>query len=343
MLGCKLANRHLVQTWSFVPANSPPPTTRTIRYIAVAEKACPALGQERPIVTVYDLATKPPRKRRACVYLDPCDSLTCEAVAFDGGASAGGGSSACKHMLTLYGRGSSGMHDWTLVHWVWDKGRPTAVARVSVPTGHFGEITDTSGGVPGGGLLRSVSFNPLDSSTVCVSGEGVFKFLKLQEADGTFRTIPYQLGKLGKKIEETDFVSQCWLTDDRLLVGTHKGELLLLDNTGEFICVVNPPSAEDLAKNSQAHDDDDEDGEGKPTPKQVPGGVQSIVAFSRGFVAGGDVPKRQNLMSTQVVVPGQQPMEGLLRVYEKTDEKSFHLAKEIRLPMGGIRSITVSL
>ncbi len=68
----------------------------------------------------------------------------------------------CKFLLTQYGASPSGKHDWTLVHWAWDKAKPIAATKI------------------GQSAINEVSFNPIDSSTVFCCGDAVFKFLKVK-------------------------------------------------------------------------------------------------------------------------------------------------------------------
>ncbi len=172
-----------------------------LRYLAVAEKANAKIANDKPIITIYDLQSC--KKRKTCCYLD-IDCTEVVALAFD---------QYSRFLLTQYGTSPSGKHDWTLVYWAWDKGRAMAATKV------------------GTSPINSVSFNPIDSSTVFVVGEGVFKFLKVQESDGCFRTIPYQLAKVRGP---QNYLCHVWLQDDRLVVGCENGELLLFDNAGEL-------------------------------------------------------------------------------------------------------------
>eukprot|EP00391_Amoebophrya_sp_Ameob2_P005860 CAMPEP_0178992180 /NCGR_PEP_ID=MMETSP0795-20121207/5960_1 /TAXON_ID=88552 /ORGANISM="Amoebophrya sp., Strain Ameob2" /LENGTH=1181 /DNA_ID=CAMNT_0020684011 /DNA_START=596 /DNA_END=4141 /DNA_ORIENTATION=+ len=154
------------------------------------------------------------------------------------------------------------------------------------------------------GAVHEVSFNPIDSTTCFCIGENLFKFFKIQESEGLMRAIPYQLNKLKGA---QNYLCHAWLPDDRLVVGLENGELLLFDNQGEFLEIVS-----------------------KGEPKTL----QCIASFGKGFVTGGDTEGESIGLSNVT--------NGVLQVFEKIDEKSFHKAKESELEGGGIRSISIS-
>jgi len=86
-------------------------------------------------------------------------------------------------------------------------------------------------------IVKEVSFNPTDWSSVIAVGDGVFKLYKF--ADNILKTVHSQLNKLDEDITKM-FTSHIWLPDSslkeaKLIIGTSQGDLLLLDNNGEFI------------------------------------------------------------------------------------------------------------
>jgi len=131
------------------------------------------------------------------------------------------------------------------VLWSWDKARPNGAVKVSNLTGS---------------TIRECSFNPADATVVCVIGDGVFKFFRLQE--GAFKSIPNQLGKL-RESSNQNYVCHTWLHDDRLLVCSEAGDCLFFDNSGEFKMVL-------------------------PCSPSEPRSMLCVAPFSKGFVAGGD-------------------------------------------------------
>ncbi|CAE7411425.1 CFAP57 [Symbiodinium natans] len=109
-------------------------------------------------------------------------------------------------------------------------------------------------------MIHECSFNPQDSSLVCVIGDGVFKFFRLQ--DGTFKGIPNQLSKMREAFNQ-NYICHTWLNDDRLIVCSEAGDALLFDSGGEFKMVL-------------------------PSSPAEPRSLLCVASFSRGFIAGGE-------------------------------------------------------
>lgn len=115
------------------------------RYVAVAERA------ERAMVNVYDLHTL---KRRKNLLTTDCASKEYVSLSF---------SADNKFLLT-----QGGAPDYTLVLWSWEKAKPVA----SIKTG--------GDGVPN--PVYQCSFNPVDQTVACVTGDKVLNFYRLAEA-----------------------------------------------------------------------------------------------------------------------------------------------------------------
>jgi len=195
------------------------------RYLAVAEKCSGGA-----LVTVFDLVTTKKRKTLQCSTYQECDAHEFVCVAF---------SSDNKFLLTQTGVSPTGKHDWTLLYWLWDKARPMASIRVS-----------NAQNAP----IRECSFNPTDSSIVCVIGDGIMKFFQLKEG---FKPLPNTPSK------PQSFLCHTWLSDDKMLVCVENGDLLLFDNTGEFQMQL-------------------------PCSPGEPRSATCVLSFSKGFVTGGD-------------------------------------------------------
>jgi WD40 repeat protein len=195
------------------------------RYLAIAERS-----PENAQVTVYDLVTT--KKRKTLTYPE-IDAQEFVSIAF---------SSENKFLITQGGLSPSGKHDWTLVYWSWEKARVMASQKVSNPSENS---------------IHEVSINPTDSEMVCVVGDSVLKFLRLQE--GSLKQSQNQLYRVR---EAQNYLCHAWLTDDRLVVGCENGDLLLFDASGEFKMTL-PCSV--------------------PESKSV----CCIQAYSKGFVTGG--------------------------------------------------------
>ncbi|CAE8610875.1 unnamed protein product [Polarella glacialis] len=194
----------------------------TKRYLAVAEK-CP----EGAIVTIFDLVTA---KKRKTLSFSESDAPEFVSVAF---------SSDNKFLLTQTGASPSGKHDWTLIYWMWDKARPMASIKVSNQQNS---------------PIRECSFNPTDSSIVCVIGDGIFKFMQLKDG---FKTLPVAPAKM------QSFLCHSWLSDDKMIVCCENGDIMLFDNSGEFQTVLSSSPGE-------------------------PRSATCAISFSKGFVTGGD-------------------------------------------------------
>eukprot|EP00746_Dinoflagellata_sp_MGD_P071928 gnl/MRDRNA2_/MRDRNA2_29238_c0_seq1.p1 gnl/MRDRNA2_/MRDRNA2_29238_c0~~gnl/MRDRNA2_/MRDRNA2_29238_c0_seq1.p1 ORF type:complete len:1218 (-),score=322.40 gnl/MRDRNA2_/MRDRNA2_29238_c0_seq1:252-3905(-) len=194
------------------------------KYMAVAER-CPDHG----ICTVFDLNTG--KKKRGTLSYADSDAKEHVCVAF---------SAENKFLIT-----QGGPPDWTLVYWAWDKGRPLAATKASNSQGS---------------VIHECSFNPQDSTLVCVIGDGIFKFFRLQE--GTFKNIPNQLSKL-RESQNQNYMCHAWLNDDRLIVCCESGDILLFDNGGEFKVTL-------------------------PCSPMESRSLLCVRPFSRGFITGGE-------------------------------------------------------
>lgn len=197
------------------------------KFLAVCEKF-----QERGVCSIFDVNTG--KRRRATLSYTAGEETTREfvCVAF---------SAENKFLIT-----QGGPPDWTLVLWSWDK---AAKAQGAV------KVSNLTGSV-----IHECSFNPTDSSLVCVIGDGVFKFFSLKE--GSFKPIPNQLSKM-REAANQNYVCHAWLHDDRLVVCSEAGEALLFDNGGEFKMTL-------------------------PCSPGEPRSLLTVAAFSKGFITGGE-------------------------------------------------------
>ena len=71
-----------------------------------------------------------------------------------------------------------------------------------------------------------MSFNPQDNTQMCVIGNNVYKMYRY--SDGALKNFA------SLKQENFNLTSHTWLSDERVLVGTNRAELLLIQN-GEII------------------------------------------------------------------------------------------------------------
>jgi len=192
------------------------------KLLAVAEKGSDI---NRSRISIFDLQTL---KRRGKTVLESKDVLSNEYVSMSF-------SPDCKFLLT-----QGGAPDWMLVNWQWEKGRPLQYARVSNQQG---------------AAIHAVSYCPTDPTVVCVVGNGILRFLHLEQNE--FKSIPFSMGKR----EPQNYLCHCWM-DDRILVGTDTGDLLVFEKA-EFRGVLETSPSD-----------------GKS--------IDSIAAYSKGFVCGCD-------------------------------------------------------
>ncbi|GMI47566.1 hypothetical protein TrCOL_g2169 [Triparma columacea] len=106
---------------------------------------------------------------------------------------------------------------------------------------------------PNNAAIYKADFCPADPFVICVTGQGVLRFFRILE--NSFRP-----ATLSIKREPQDYVCQCWLPEDRVVVATENGELMIIENF-EFKCVLSSSPSD-----------------GKR--------VGSIIAYSKGFIVG---------------------------------------------------------
>ena len=191
---------------------------------------------ERGVVNLYDAQSL--RRRKMLSYPD-LGSKEVVYVAF---------SHDSKYCLT-----QGGAPEWQLVLWTADR-----AAKV---------ITTLKISTHNGPPVYQADFCPTDSTVVCVTGEGILRFFRITE--NQFRPVPVNL-----KREPQNYLCHCWLPEDRVVVATDSGELLLFEGFEFRMVLASSPS----------------DGES----------IDSLIAFSKGFVCGG--------------------AGGTLRIFERSDD-----------------------
>lgn len=84
-------------------------------------------------------------------------------------------------------------------------------------------------------LNPQVTFNPQDNTQLCVVGNGIFKLYRYSE--GSLKPFAFQ------KMEPQNNLCQAWVSDERVVVGTDSGKLLIFE-AGELKheITVNPSS-----------------------------------------------------------------------------------------------------
>merc|ERR1711871_1315855 len=134
--------------------------------------------------------------------------------------------------------------DFTLVYWTWEKVKLVASMRLH-----------TNVSAPASELYQC-SFCPSDANHLAVCGNGYFQFLHLK--DQTLKKAG--TGPLQKR-EPQNYLCHAWISDERVIVSTDMGELILIEG-GEFRASLSCSPLN-----------------GKP--------IHCVVPHSKGFVTGG--------------------------------------------------------
>jgi WD40 repeat protein len=162
------------------------------RSLAVAEMS------ETPAIAIYDPQT---RRRKRFLQVPDIGSREYVCLAF----------SADGRYLAAQG----GFPEWNLVLWSVDKTKAVAMVPANDKTNPSQDRR----------LINQCSISPKDPTVMCVSGNGIFKFFKYQ--DNQLRQLA---GGLGKS-EPMNYLAHVWLPpDDRIIVSTDNGDLLLVEN-----------------------------------------------------------------------------------------------------------------
>ena len=89
-------------------------------------------------------------------------------------------------------------------------------------------------------LLLQATFNPQDNTQLCVVGNGIFKLFRYSE--GNLKQFGIQL-----KMEPQNYLCQAWVSDERVIVGTDNGRLLLYE-AGELKSEISISQQKDADK-----------------------------------------------------------------------------------------------
>ena len=181
---------------------APPTASEGITALAITPNRkymAVAERSDRGIVNIYDTAS---RRRRKMLSYAELGSKEIVYVAFSGDS---------KFCLT-----QGGAPEWQLVLWTFDRAaKPISTTRVSTANGP---------------AVYQADFCPQDATVVCATGDGILRFMRI--AENQFRPIPFNL-----KREPQNYLCHAWVSDDRCIVGTDSGELLLVEN---FECKPHP-------------------------------------------------------------------------------------------------------
>ncbi|XP_060629266.2 cilia- and flagella-associated protein 57 [Anolis sagrei] len=147
--------------------------------------------QDKPTITVYELSSVPCKKRKV---LNSFDFSVQEFISLAFSPDS-------KYLVA-----QTGAPDSHLAYWMWEKQRTMAIIKVDAQNNP----------------LYQVSFNPQDNTQVCVTGNGIFKLFRYTE--GTLKQTNFVRG------EPQNCLSHAWLSEEKVIVGTDTGRLLLFDS-----------------------------------------------------------------------------------------------------------------
>ncbi|XP_064626846.1 cilia- and flagella-associated protein 57-like [Lineus longissimus] len=222
---------------------------------------------EKATITVYDLHSL---RRRKVLSSPEVASTEFVSLAF---------SPDSKYLVA-----QGGQPDWTLLYWTWEKSKVMAVTKTTNPQ------TNPP--------VYQVTFNPQDNTQLCVVGNGIFKLFRYSE--GNLKQFAFQ------KLEPQNYLSQAWVSDERVVVGTDMGKLMLFE-AGELKHEFN------LAAQQKDTDKDFGSAIGEIERPKGPPQITAIVAYSKGFACACG--------------------PGTVLLFEKTDDKEyFKKIREIKIP-----------
>ncbi|KAL3318606.1 Cilia- and flagella-associated protein 57 [Cichlidogyrus casuarinus] len=157
------------------------------RHIAVAERLT-----DRPVICIYDAGAL--RRKKTLSVPGEVSFVDFVSLAF---------SSDSKYLAAL-----SAGPDYTLFYYSWEKGVLLASVKIS-----------TNAQLP----LRELSFNPKDSTQICVIGQECFKVFRYGE-----RILK---NSVQLKVDPLDYTCHAWTEDEGLIAGTSDGTWVLVENT----------------------------------------------------------------------------------------------------------------
>ena len=123
--------------------------------------------------------------------------------------------------------------------------------------------------------MAATSVPTQDATVVCASGDGTLKFLRV--AENQFKPIQYTL-----KREPQNYLCHSWLPEDRFVVATDTGDLLLFEGF-DLRTTLSRPTTAPAGPSAKGGDETEKRQHIAISPT---GSVNSIIAFSKGFVCG---------------------------------------------------------
>ena len=206
------------------------------RFLAYSQEADPA------VITVVDLNKKKKPKMLTCT-----DIKSKEYISLLFRKEEEKKMKKAPYLLSI-----TGAPDHLIIMWNWEKSTPKIIATQQIQ------------GAPK--QIYSMFAHPKEEDLYCVVGNGFFrnyKYLKDQSDFFVKTTNPFSKNEAKKNItHSTNYLSNCLLQDQLLIMGTDQGEILLINQNLEYNSTLK-----------------DSPGEGYE--------IEVIVRTQKGFVTGG--------------------------------------------------------
>lgn len=185
----------------------------------------------------------------------------------------------------------TGGPDWMLQYWGWEKCKLMAFIRTNNPQTNL--------------PIYQVNFNPHDNSLMCVVGNGTLKSFRYSENNLKPFNFP--------KVEPQDFTCFTWISEERLLVGTDQGKVLLIESS-ETKAEFNPlTSAFQESRMKDSVQKDIVRHISREEFKDQVMEVTAIVAYSKGFACACGV--------------------GTVHLFERSEDRDFYRkTREVLIP-----------
>lgn len=257
----------------------------TRRHLAVAE-TLPGHGLQ-PHIIVYDLMHDT-SKRQRLLQMPPEVNFT-EIVSLDFSPDG-------KYLIA-----QGAQPDWMMCMWLWEKNKLLSTIKSTNPAGN---------------PVTQISFNPMDSNQICVTGQHIFKFLRYTEG---------HLKQHGnQKVDPKNYTGHAWLSGERMALACDNGKVYILENgdVRDTISLdkLNLNSNDTLTDSDLSVSDSKEnldDGASKGVGKTLnPVAAVTVTAVAAGFAVTSN--------------------HGMTFLYDVEDTKGadnyYRLTKRIRLP-----------
>jgi WD40 repeat protein len=181
-------------------------------------------SSDKATVTIFDCIGL---KRRRMLQSTECLSKEFVSISF----------SSDSRVLIAQG----GAPDWTLVIWSWEKSKQLGFLKMAANPSN---------------TCVHAACSIIDPNSVSVVGNGILKQIKILESG--LKLLPSAIGKR----DPQNYTAQAWTSDDRLIVGTDHGDILVIEGC-ELKSTLNKSQSEVSS-------------------------VESLCVFAKGFIVGSD-------------------------------------------------------